>query len=125
MPTWERCNTLPLSFLPSLLRELIDYDFKFPGDRASIDQELVTLNTLSPAQLKEWFHPFSQLSLSPKLEKLDWIDQPAPLVEQLSAYLWTTHQFDAFREAAIFYWNGTKFFKPLRTHLQCLNSELR
>jgi len=24
---------LPLSFLPSLLRELIDYDFKFPAER--------------------------------------------------------------------------------------------
>jgi hypothetical protein len=103
---------LPLSFLPSLLRELIDYDFKFPAERTSIDQELVTLSSLSPAQLKEWFHPFSQLSLSPKLEKLDWINQPAQFVEQLSAYLWTTHQLDAFREAAIAYGNRTRSAAP-------------
>jgi hypothetical protein len=103
---------LPLSFVPSLLREVIDYDFKFPAERYSIDQELVTLSSLSPAQLQEWFHSFSQLSLSPKLEKLDWINQPAQFVEQLSAYLWTTHQLDAFREAAISYGNRARATAP-------------
>jgi hypothetical protein len=103
---------LPLSFLPSLLREVIDYDFKFPAERRSIDDELSTLGSLSPAQLKEWFQPFSQLSLSPKLEKLDWINQPAQFVEQLSAYLWTTHQLDSFREAAIAYGNRTRAVAP-------------
>jgi len=99
---------LPLSFVPSLLREVIDYDFKFPAERTSIDHELATLNSLSPAQLKEWFQPFSQLSLSEKLEGLDWVNQPAQFVEQLSAYLWTTHQLNAFREAAIAYGNRTR-----------------
>jgi hypothetical protein len=94
---------LPLSFLPSLLREVIDYGFKFPAERAAIDKELATLSSLTPAQLKEWFQAFSKLSLSPKLENLDWINQPAQFVEELSAYLWTTHQLDAFREAAIAY----------------------
>jgi hypothetical protein len=99
---------LPLSFAPSLLREVIDYDFKFPAERASIDRELATLSSLTTAQLKEWFQPFSQLSLSPKLENLDWINQPALFVEQLSAYLWTTHQLDAFREAATTYGDRTR-----------------
>jgi hypothetical protein len=94
---------LPLSFLPSLLREVIDYDFKFPVERAAIDKELANLSSLSPAQLKEWFQAFSQFSLSPKLENFDWINQPAQFVEQLSAYLWSTHQLDAFREAATVY----------------------
>jgi hypothetical protein len=96
---------LPLSFLPSFLREVIDYDFKFPAERTAIDQEIVTLSSLTLPQLKDWFQAFSQLSLSPKLEKLDWINQPAQFVEQLSAYLWTTHQLDAFREAAVTYGN--------------------
>ena len=103
---------LPLSFVPSLLREVIDYDFKFPAERVSIDRELTTLSSLTPAQLKEWFQPFSQLSLSPKLASLDWINQPAQFVEQLSAYLWTTHQLDAFREAAITYGNRTRIDTP-------------
>jgi len=94
---------LPLSFVPSFLREVIDYDFKFPVERAAIDKELANLTSLSPAQLKEWFQAFSQFSLSPKLENFDWINQPAQFVEQLSAYLWSTHQLDAFREAATVY----------------------
>src|SRR5271166_5014332 len=94
---------LPLSFLPSLLREVIDYDFKFPVERAAISREVANLSSLSSAQIKEWFQAFSQFSLSPKLENFDWVNQPAQFVEQLSAYLWSTHQLDAFREAATIY----------------------
>ena len=94
---------LPLSFLPSLLRELIDYDFKFPAERTAIDKELANLSSLSQAQTREWFQAFSQLSLSSKLESLDWVNHPAQFVEQESAHLWTTHQLDAFRKAATDY----------------------
>lgn len=99
----DALQQLPLSFLPSLLREVIDYDFKFPAERTAIDKELAALSSLSPTQTTEWFQGFSQLSLSSKLEHFDWINQPAQFVEQLSAYLWTTHQLDAFRKAAIDY----------------------
>jgi hypothetical protein len=99
----DALRQLPLSFLPSLLREVIDYDYKFPAERAAIDRELAHLSSLSPAQMTEWFHAFAQFSLSPSLESFDWINQPAQFVEQLSAYLWTTHQLDSFRQAAIVY----------------------
>jgi hypothetical protein len=99
----DALQQLPLSFEPSLLREVIDYDFKFPAERAAIDKELDTLSSLSVVQVKEWFQAFSQFSLSSKLEQFDWVNQPAQFVEQLSAYLWTTHQLDAFREAATAY----------------------
>ena len=103
---------LPLSFLPSLLREVIDYDFKFPVERAAIDRELANLSSLSPAETGVWFQSFSQISLSSKLEHLDWIDQPAQFVEQLSAYLWTSGQMDAFRKAAIAYGNRLRSGAP-------------
>ena len=99
----DALQQLPLSFEPSLLREVIDYDFKFPAERAAIDKELDTLSSLSVVQVKEWFQAFSQFSLSSKLEQFDWVNQPAQFVEQLSAYLWSTHQLDAFREAATVY----------------------
>ncbi len=94
---------LPLGFAPSLLREAIDYDFKFPAEQSAISRELTFLVSLSQPQIKELFQGFSQLSLSAKLEDFDWINQPAQFVEQLSAYLWTTHQLDAFRKAATDY----------------------
>jgi len=94
---------LPLSFIPSLLREVIDYDYRFPVERKAIDRELANLSALSEAQIKEWFGEFAGLSLSSSLEEFDWINQPAQFVEQQSAYLWSTHQLDAFRKAATDY----------------------
>ncbi len=97
---------LPLGFVPSLLREVIDYDYKFPAERTAIDRELSDLSSLSEAKIKEWFGEFAQLSLSSSLEQFDWINLPAQFVEQQSAYLWSTHQLDAFRKAATDY--GTR-----------------
>ena len=107
---------LPLSFLPGLLREVIDYDFKFPAERASIEKELANLSSLSPAQIDQWFQAFSQLSLSSKLEHLDWINRPAQFIEQESAYLWTTHQLDAFRSAATDYGDRLRSAVPVETN---------
>ena len=94
---------LPLSFLPSLLREVIDYDFKFPVERGAVEKELANLNSLTAEQVDTWFQAFVRIQLSPRLESFDWINAPAQFVEQLSSYLWTTHQLDAFRNAAMGY----------------------
>jgi hypothetical protein len=91
---------LPLSFVPGLLRELIEYDFKFPAERKARDRELAYLNSLSAGQLKEWFQGFAQIRLSSQLEEFDWAKAPAQFVEQLSAHLWSTRQLDAFRRAS-------------------------
>ena len=94
---------LPLSFLPSLLREVIEYDFKFPVERKALERELANLRSLSAGESKEWFREFAGIQLSSKLEQFDWVNAPAQFVEQLSSYLWTTHQLDAFRKAALEY----------------------
>jgi hypothetical protein len=94
---------LPLSFVPNLLREVIDYDFRFPAERRALDNELANLKSLSPEQQKDWFHGFAQITLSPQLEQLDWVNSPAQFVEQLSTHLWATHQLDAFRKTATDY----------------------
>ena len=99
----EVIRQLPLVFVPSLLREVIDYDFKFPAERVLIDHELATLSKLSPQQLKEWFNEFRECSVSSTFAQVDWVNQPAQFTEQLSAYLWSTHQMDAFRTAATVY----------------------
>jgi hypothetical protein len=104
---------LPLSFLPGFLRELIDYDYKFPVEHGALDQELATLNSLSPEQIDAWFGPFKELSLTPKLERLDWINQPAQFLEQESAHLWTTGQQDKFRNAATVYGDRLRSAAPI------------
>lgn len=99
----DAIRQLPISFLPNLLREAIDYDFKFPAERSDIERELEVISTLPSAERQDWFRGFTQITLSPALERFDWVNQPARFGERESAYLWTTHQQDTFREAATAY----------------------
>lgn len=96
-------QSLPLTYVPNLLREVIEYDFKFPAERKALENELANARSLAADKRNEWFQRFSQISLSPDLEQMDWVNSPAQFVERLSAYLWTTHQLDAFRQAATEY----------------------
>lgn len=98
-------QTVPLSFLPSLLREAIEYDYKFPAERLALERELANLVSLSSEQRSEWFKEFAQIKLATALERFDWVNEPAQFVEQLSSHLWTTHQQDAFRKAATDYFD--------------------
>ena len=91
---------LPLAFLPLLLREVIVYDWKFPAERDEIDRQFRFLNGLSPDQLSGAMHSFASVQLSPQLETMDWVGAPARFSEELSAFLWSTHQIDAFSRAA-------------------------
>jgi hypothetical protein len=103
---------LPLSFLPNLLREVIEFDFKFPAERRALEKELANLNSLSADQIKDWLQGFAQIRLSSQLEHLDWVNAPAQFVEQLSSYLWTTHQLDVFRIAALAYADRLRAVAP-------------
>ena len=99
----EAIRRLPISFVPSLFRELIEYDFKFPAERASVDNELAALDKLPAAETAEWFGGFESLKTSAELEEFDWINQPEEFVQKQTAYLWSTHQLEAFRKAATGY----------------------
>ena len=108
----DAIRRLPLAFLPSLLRQLMDYDYNFPVERSMVDSELAILNSLSETQRDQWFGGFSDISLSASLENSDWINLPAEFVEQEAAYLWSTHQLDAFRKAALEYGDRLEKQRP-------------
>src|SRR5258708_16400027 len=99
--------TRVIRFIPNIVREVIDYHFKFQAERRALERELDNLESLSAdgsAELqKEWFQGFAQITLSTQLEQFGWINSPAQFVEQLSTHLWATHQLDAFRKAATDY----------------------
>jgi len=99
----ETLHQLPLTYVANVLREVVEYDFKFPTERRELEKELANASSLSPENRKEWFQGFSAITLSSELEETDWPERPAQFVEQLSAFLWTTHQLDAFRRAALEY----------------------
>src|SRR5438874_2395337 len=58
---------LPLSFASGLLRELIDYDYKFPAERKALESELANLARLSESERSEWLQGFIRIALSSKL----------------------------------------------------------
>jgi hypothetical protein len=99
----ETVQALPLAYVANLLREVIEFDFKFPAERSELEKELANARALSHEEQTLWFQGFAAISLSPELERFDWPNHPAQFVEQLSAFLWRTHQLDAFRKAALDY----------------------
>jgi hypothetical protein len=103
---------LPLGFVPLLLREVIAYDYKFPVEQRELDHQFAYLQAMSAQQLQQTMRPFAQLHISSEVERLDWIGVPADFSEQLTAHLWTTHQIDAFRAAAVEYVDRLNAARP-------------
>ena len=94
---------LPLSFLPLLLREVIQYDWKFPIERRDLDRQLSYLASLPEDERRRMLAGFAELKLSTSLAQMDWAGSPLRFSEQLTAFLWTSRQIDSFRAAAVAY----------------------
>ncbi len=88
---------LPPSFAPLMLREIIGYDWKFPAERKDLDRQLAFLSRSSDISVAH----FAALQVSPELQRMDWVTQPALFAENWTAHLWATHQIEAFRTAAV------------------------
>lgn len=99
----ELLRQLPTIFVAVLMREIVGYDWKFPAERDELDRQLSYLGSLQQEQLRALFAKFAQIDLSSKLARLDWVKEPMLFSERLTAYLWSTHQIDAFRVAATEY----------------------
>lgn len=104
---------LPESFVPLLLREVIAYDWKFPAERNELDRQFAYLGSLPQGERQHTLSGFTELRLSSELERFDWVNQPVQYSERLSAYLWTTHQIDAFSKAAADYVHRVDEAQPL------------
>ena len=103
---------LPIVLAAALLREVIDYDTRFPRERATIDGRLDFLAGLSSEERRRLTKAFSHLSLSPELFAADWVRFPQKFEEALSAHLWAAKQQDAFRAAAIEFADETRKATP-------------
>jgi hypothetical protein len=93
-------QSLPLGFVPFLLREVVIFDWKFPYEQVELTYQLEYLSKLAQPQRQTEMASFANLKLNDTLENADWVNQPAQFLEQLSAHLWATQQMDGFREAS-------------------------
>jgi len=91
---------LPVVFAALLLSEIISYDWRFPAEQADIDRQLHFLSSMDEPKLRAVMAGFAGLSLSDALKAEHWAVAPAEFIEKLTAYLWTVHEMDRFREVA-------------------------
>jgi hypothetical protein len=99
----ELLRKLPAAFTPLLLQQVQAYDWRFPAERHDIDRQLTFLESLSEADRRRLFTGFEQLQLPARLMDVKWVMAPVEFSEQLSNYLWSTRQIDAFHEASSTY----------------------
>jgi hypothetical protein len=97
---WQQ---LPPAFVPLLLQQIQGYDWRFPAERREIDLQLTYLESLAKDERRRLLSGFEWLELSSNLKRADWVSSPGAFSEQLSGYLWSTGQIDAFHEAASSY----------------------
>ena len=91
---------LPIAVAPAFLREIIVFDWRFPAERHTFERQCVWLESLAPAERARLLAPFRQISMPPKLAAKDWVSSPQPFLEELTAYLWSSSQIDAYRRGA-------------------------
>jgi hypothetical protein len=90
---------IPLALLPLILRQLINYDWLFPPEQRELQRQMDYLGSLSAAQFTAFTNDFAPFQLPRELGNSDWVNQPKHFSEQLTAYLWSVHQIDAYHGA--------------------------
>lgn len=94
---------MPLLLDVVLLREAIKLDTRFPREQRAIQGQLEYLSHLNPAERKALVSGFANFTLASSLTDSDWVNTPQKFEEKLSAYLWASHQIDAFHTVSIAY----------------------
>lgn len=99
---------LPLPLCASILRQLSQFDFLFPAEQNVVTAQFGVLAAMNKPERARAFAPFAALRLQPSLEQMDWVNNPKRFLEALTAYLWSSHQIDAFHVAATSYAEAVK-----------------
>ncbi|MBO0721853.1 MAG: hypothetical protein J2P41_13575, partial [Blastocatellia bacterium] len=108
----ELLRKLPAAFALLLLQQVQAYDWRFPAERRDIDQQFRFLESLSESDRRQLLTGFEQLQLPTRLLDVKWASSPVEFSEQLSNYLWSTHQIDAFHETSSTYQNAVLAAMP-------------
>jgi len=93
-------QTLPIAFAALLMSQVIVYDWLFPAEQKTVDDQFSYLRSLSTADRAQLLGGFALPAMDADLRNRDWVTRPDEFVEALTAALWASHQIDAFRTAA-------------------------
>lgn len=103
---------LPLSFAALLLREMSSFDWRFPAERRALEDQFAYLDSLSAAPRAELLQGFSAVALPDAVLRVDWVRSPEAFIDALTSSLWSTHQIDGFRQAALKFNTAWRAAKP-------------
>ncbi|ACO32597.1 MULTISPECIES: hypothetical protein [Acidobacterium] len=103
---------LPLAFAALLMREVQQYDWRFPAERRVLDDQFSYLDSLSSSDRESLLRGFAGVQLPEKVMRIDWVRQPQDFLNALTACLWSTHQIDGFRQTAEAYTQAWRKARP-------------
>ena len=96
----ELLRDLPVVLAAVLLRDVIRLDTSFPRERAAVENRLAFLAGLPVEERHRLTQGFAELNLPAALVAEDWVRSPSKFEEDLSAYLWASHQIDGFHRTS-------------------------
>lgn len=91
----EALRNIPVSLLPVFLVDLKAYDWKFPVEQQEIVRRIAFAEA-NPSSLAS----FRAIAVSADFEKQEKIADPQRFLADMTAYLWSSLQMDAYRAAA-------------------------
>lgn len=91
---------IPLPLLSIFLARFVDFDVSFPAEQNELRRQFHRLKEMPTDEFAKLMALFGVIRLSEDLFAADWVNHPRRFNEQLSAWLWSTHQIDGFREAS-------------------------
>ena len=94
---------LPQPLLAALLGRIVRYDFQFPAEQQNLELQFNFLRSMSRDEIRKLLAPFSAIRLDVGVEKLDVVNHPEKYTERMGAWLWASHQLDAYRDAGLAY----------------------
>jgi hypothetical protein len=86
---------IPVALLPVYLVDLKTYDWKFPVEQREIEKRIEFAGT-NPASLSG----FSGIQVTPALDNPERVKDPQRFLADMTSYLWSSLQMDAYRTAA-------------------------
>lgn len=91
---------LPLAVCPSFLQQIQNLHTSFPAEQEALRWQCTALQALPAEKYKQLTAPLSTLALTPALQSMDWVNDPAAFITELTAHLWSSGQLNLFRAAA-------------------------
>lgn len=86
---------IPVSLLPVFLVDLKDYDWKFPVEQREVERRIEFIQA-DPSSVAA----FRTINVGPSLDNPDKATNPQRFLAEMTAYLWSSLQMDAYRRAA-------------------------